>query len=189
MQRHKTVKAKNLNAIQRLEGFAFCSSNSAEMKWHQIFLTACRKSELASDGCSPAGAEHSSDRFRTRAFSACAAYLWGQPHHLYFYYCKVKENPEFSEFVLLMCGAAMELNFGAKRSSWRAHANVCILSDWEIVFAWTQTSVKGHDIWKWLLQDRLISALKTSDSPAILNAKTSTSFVNIKQNNGVCTNA
>lgn len=78
--------------------------------------------------------------------------------------------------------------FGAKLSNWRSQANVCILSGWEIVFPWNQTSVKWHDIWKWLHQDWLISALKTSDSPTILNPKTSTSFVNIKQNNGMHTN-
>lgn len=121
--------------------------------------------------------------FRTPALSARASYLRDQSHHLYFYYCKVKDKMELSEFVLLMRGVAAELTFGAKLSNWRAHANVCILSGWELVFPWTQTSVKWHDIWKWLLQDWLISALKTSDSPTILNAKALTSFVNIKQNN------
>lgn len=65
----------------------------------------------------------------------------------------------------------------------------CLNTKWlRDCFSWTQTSVKWHDRWKQLFQDWLISALKTSDSPSIWNAKTSTSFVNIKQNNSVHTN-
>lgn len=98
------------------------------------------------------------------------------------------KKPELSDFLLLMHGVATELTSGAALSNWRAHANVWMLSGWEITFPWAQTSDKWHDIWKWLLQDWVISALRTSDSLAILNAKTSTSSVNIKQNNGLSTN-
>lgn len=56
--------------------------------------------------------------------NTCSLYLWDQSHNLYFYYCKVKEKMELSEFVLLKCEVAMELTFGAKLRNWRAHANV-----------------------------------------------------------------
>lgn len=41
-------------------------------------------------------------------------YPWDQSHHLYFYYWKVKEKMELSEFVLLKFGVSHGVDFWSK---------------------------------------------------------------------------
>lgn len=154
------------------------------MKCHWTFLKECRKSDLASAGCSCPGAEHSPYCFRTLG-STHVLYTCGTNLIIYiFTTARWKKK--------WICIVEVWSNHGADFLEQNLELEgtcKCLNTKWlRDCFSWTETSVKWHDIWKQLLQDCLISALKTSDSPSTLNAKTSTSFVNIKQNNGLHTN-
>lgn len=60
------------------------------MKWHWIFLNECRKSDLAS--LAAPVLVLSASPIALDLWSSL--YLWDKSHHLYFYYCKVKEKIE-----------------------------------------------------------------------------------------------